>query len=509
MHNDLDIVICSIPRMSIYYPPAAPAILKACVEEKGFTCKTIDFVIRLHQKFFNKPIWAKIDNWLILSDLHDPEILDIMKEEITEWAKEISNLNPKWLGISVFSYESHKITRLFCSIMKRVNPNIKIVLGGMGVTDDANNFAPNLKNLGIINEYIRGDAEESLIQLLSNEVIDMSQLENLNKYPFPNWSDYDLDLYKYQKSAQNKRTTNQKDIWQGYGNEWYRTDEILTLPIVGSRGCVRSCSFCDVPKLWPKYKNRDAQNIADEIIQNYEKYNVQRFHFSDSLINGNMKNFRDLCKILAEYRTKHNADFTITGQYIIRSYNRETDEDYAIMAAAGFSILEVGVESGSESVRFHMGKKYTNHDIDIFIDRVYRYGMKALFLIIVGYPTETEKDFQDTLDMLTRYKRYRDNGTLIEACLGGTLRVEPQSELAKDPMLHFIPMNNQTNDDLLWIYDGNPDLNLKERIRRRLILMEHAQKLNYLSPSNDQEILLLRSKWQTLKEYDSIVVSNA
>ena len=82
MHNDLDIVICSIPRMSIYYPPAAPAILKACVEEKGFTCKTIDFVIRLHQKFFNKPIWAKIDNWLILSDLHDPEILDIMKSMI-------------------------------------------------------------------------------------------------------------------------------------------------------------------------------------------------------------------------------------------------------------------------------------------------------------------------------------------------------------------------------------------------------------------------------------------
>ena len=43
-----DIVICSIPRMSIYYPPAAPALLKASAEAAGFTAITIDFVIQFH-----------------------------------------------------------------------------------------------------------------------------------------------------------------------------------------------------------------------------------------------------------------------------------------------------------------------------------------------------------------------------------------------------------------------------------------------------------------------------
>ena len=502
MLQNTDILICSIPRMSIYYPPAAPAILKACVEKHGFSCQVIDFVIRFHKKFFETPHWEKIDNWLVIPEYHDQEIFNLLHEEVTAWATEISAINPKWLGISVFSYESHKITRLFVTIMKKVNPRIKIVLGGMGITADSNQFAPNLKLLGLIDAYLLSDGEDSLPQLLADQTPDMRQLEDLDIYPYADWSDYDLDLYKYQKTAQRTKELTGKNIWQGFGNEWYRSDQILTMPIVGSRGCVRNCSFCDVPQLWPKYKTRSAEHIAKEIILNYEKYNVQRFHFTDSLINGNMKNFRALCKILADYRIKNNADFTITGQYIVRPHNNETDQDYEIMAQAGVKILEAGIESGSEAVRFHIGKKFSNQDIDVFLERVHKYNIKVVLLMLVGYPTETEKDFQDTMDLLTKNSHYRDSGTIVEACLGGTLRVEPNSKLAEDPMIHFIPMENNKQDDLLWVYKNNPDLTLKERIRRRLILLDHAEKLKYLSPTNAQEILYLQAKWQELKNYD-------
>jgi hypothetical protein len=80
--------------------------------------------------------------------------------------------------------------------------------------------------------------------------------------------------------------------------------------------------------------------------------------------------------------------------------------------------------------------------------------------------------------------------------------VEPNSKLAQDPMIHFIPMENNKQDDLLWVYKNNPDLTLKERIRRRLVLLDHAEKLKYLSPTNAQEILYLQAKWQELKSYD-------
>jgi hypothetical protein len=64
-------------------------------------------------------------------------------------------------------------------------------------------------------------------------------------------------------------------------------------------------------------------------------------------------------------------------------------------------------------------------------------------------------------------------------------------------------MENNKQDDLLWVYKNNPDLTLKERIRRRLILLDHAEKLKYLSPTNAQEILYLQAKWQELKNYDN------
>ena len=497
--TQLDIAICSVPRMSLYYPPSAPAVLKGSLNKAGFTCKAFDFVIRFHNRFFYTDHWDKIDNWLSIPNLNNIETLDLVKPEVESWATDLVSQNPRWIGISVFSYESHKMAKLLCMSIKKIS-NCKIVLGGMGITDDANMFAANLKFQGLCDEYILGDGEDALVNLLNNQSSsEFNRIQDLDQYPFPIWDDYDLDQYKTSKIKQNELRVRGKSIWQGYGNAWYRSDEILTLPIVGSRGCVRKCSFCDIPTLWPKYQTRSAQNIADEIIKSYEEYGVQRFHFTDSLINGNLKNFRKLSEILANYRTTNNADFTMTGQFIIRSHHSETDNDYEIMSAAGFKILEVGIESGSQGVRWHMGKKFTDEDIDVFMERLSKHGMMVVFLMIVGYPTETLDDFQATVDMLTRYKPYLESGTIVEACLGGTLRIEPNTSLSRDSNVIFQLDTNGKKDDLNWVYQTNPDLTLKERIRRRLVLMTHAQELGYLSPTNHQEILYLQSKWKQIQ----------
>jgi hypothetical protein len=333
-------------------------------------------------------------------------------------------------------------------------------------------------------------------------------LANLDNWPHADFSDYNLDLYKSNKQRKNKISTNKMDVWQGYGNAWYRSDEILTLPLVGSRGCVRKCSFCDIPFLWPKYKTRSAENIAQEVIEQYAQHDVQRFHFTDSLINGNQKNFRKLAEILAAYRTKNSADFTITGQYICRSEEFESQEYYNLLSSAGFKILEIGIESGSEAVRWHMGKKFYNRDVDVLVERLHNANMKAVLLFIVGYPTETADDFRQTMDMLTKYQPYVENGTVVEACLGGTQHIDPNSALGKDP--HIITsIDSKGNTDYFnWTYTKNPELTFKERIRRRLVIMEHAQSLGYLSPTNNQEIAILRKRWKSINENDNTVKNN-
>ena len=47
----IDCVICSIPFIEYYLPPAAPAVLKGHLETKGFTVKTFDFNISVKEKF--------------------------------------------------------------------------------------------------------------------------------------------------------------------------------------------------------------------------------------------------------------------------------------------------------------------------------------------------------------------------------------------------------------------------------------------------------------------------
>ena len=498
-----DIVICSIPRMSIYYPPAAPALLKASAEAAGFSAVTVDFVIQFHDKYFGTSKWDQLDQWLVL-ETNDPESYSIMKQEADSWADQLLSHNPSWIGISVFSFESHKIAKLLCMSIRKKSTKVKIVLGGSGISGDVYNIEAQYKENKLCDEIITGDGERSIVELLQETYKQkMDRLDELDSWPYADYSDYDLDLYKANKKRSTKITTNKMDVWQGYGNAWYRSDEILTLPLVGSRGCVRKCTFCDIPSLWPKYKTRSAENIAQEVIAQYEQHNVQRFHFTDSLINGNQKNFRKLAEILSEYRTRTGADFTITGQYICRSAEFESQEYYNLLSSAGFKILEIGIESGSEAVRWHMGKKFSNIDVDVLLERLHNSNMKAVLLLIVGYPTETKDDFQQTMDMLTKYQPYVENGTIVEACLGGTQHIEPNSQLGRDPDIVKGVDANGDIDYYNWIYTKNPELTFKERIRRRLVIMEHAQSLGYLSPTNNQEIAILRKRWNSIDEFSN------
>ena len=40
-----------------------------------------------------------------------------------------------------------------------------------------------------------------------------------------------------------------------------------------------------------------------------------------------------------------------------------------------------------------------------------------------------------------------------------------------------------------------------KRIKRRVCLMKHAEQLGYMSPTNQQEMLYLKSKWESLKDH--------
>ena len=112
-----------------------------------------------------------------------------------------------------------------------------------------------------------------------------------------------------------------------------------------------------------------------------------------------MKHFRDLCRELSSRPKKIKWE----AQFIVRDQKTFSQEDFDNLKNSGCNGLEMGLEAGNEEVRNHMRKKFTNEDIKYFVDNLGKRNITMKFLLIVGYPTETEKMFEDTLQLLSEF----------------------------------------------------------------------------------------------------------
>ena len=456
----LDIVIISVPGVMRKSPQAAPALLKGSVEAAGFTCSTIDFNIRFYQD-------VKESNALetyFATGLNEEE-QDRASALVEGWTKDILKLNPKFIGISVFTYQNRVATRLFCQHIRRLS-NVKIILGGQGLSDGGilgtSGFGKKMYDEKLTDFWVRSEGEISLVELLKNNIDypginsdTFKQIDDLDSIPFPNYDDYELDLYEFK-----------------------------TLPITGSRGCVRACSFCDIHDHWD-YRYRTGQNMADEVLYLNKKYNVNEFNFTDSLINGNLKEFKKFTKIIADFNRNSADPIRWSSQFIIRSSGQVNEQYWQDIAESGGSKLAIGVETGSDNVRTHMNKKFTNQDLDYTITMLDKYKITCTFLMIIGYPTETEQDFQETLDLFTRYKKYTHIITNIT--IGSTLAILPGTPLYNNSKKFNIEVDKYENN---WIALDNPELTLERRIQRRYVLKDHVLKLGYTIPVDSAEHML-------------------
>jgi hypothetical protein len=113
-------------------------------------------------------------------------------------------------------------------------------------------------------------------------------------------------------------------------------------------------------------------------------------------------------------------------------------------------------------------------------------------------------DFQETLKFFEEFHPYAYDKTILEIDLGATLRITPNTPLFEKMNsvgIEYIK-TNESYDDLLWFNNNNVGLSLKERIKRRLLLGKHVQKLGYSIMAQENNLRYLWSKWQQLKNFE-------
>ena len=454
----MKIALVSTPSQNYWHPSPSIVFLKGVLNRHNISSTCFDLNHAFLTQFGDDAI-----DWCESGNNYNNAYADF----IDEYANKLAGY--EWIGVSVFTLNSQIFTKLFLEIIRKKFPTAKIILGGAGITNNHSDlhtismqFGDDMIRSNLADYVVRGEGDRALPAILKGEDYFFPQMDDLSNMPIPDYSDIDFSLYSRP-----------------------------TLIVTGSRGCVRQCTFCDVHANWKKYKYRPGKEVANEMIHQYYTYGINRFHFSDSLVNGSLKEFRIFCKELAAAK----LPIEWRGQFIFR--NGMTDEDWDNLAASGCKGLWIGIESGSDAVRWHMKKKFTNEDMYKSIHALGKRKINMLYLLIVGYPTETEEDFEDTLELLRQsvdYKKWVEVRCNIAMLM-------PDTEIHEDKNLWHGDVQLWRS----WTKDGELTYKVRYERWKRLQNLVIELGLNGDKRIHQQEKLILR---KLEKENERILVNN-
>lgn len=172
-------------------------------------------------------------------------------------------------------------------------------------------------------------------------------------------------------------------------------------------GCDEFCTYCIVPYTRGKERSRRKEYIISEVEdlvkrgyqevtligQNVNSYGLDftdsKYTFPDLL--------RDLSKIdipRIRFTTSHPKDFSNELIDVISECDNL------------MPYIHLPVQSGSNKVLKKMNRKYTKEQYLDLVDRIYKRipDVSITTDIIVGFPTETEEDFEETMDLVRKAK---------------------------------------------------------------------------------------------------------
>ncbi len=177
-------------------------------------------------------------------------------------------------------------------------------------------------------------------------------------------------------------------------------------------GCNNFCTYCIVPYVRGRERSRKSQKILEEIQnlaeqgykevtllgQNVNSYMVveREKGIADSEINSFAKLLRAVAQIdkieKINFISPHPKDFTDDVIEAIRDIDKIS------------RIVHLPLQSGNSKVLKEMNRKYTKEQYLALVDKM-KQQIPNLMLstdIIVGFPGETDEEFEDTLDVVRR-----------------------------------------------------------------------------------------------------------
>ena len=199
-------------------------------------------------------------------------------------------------------------------------------------------------------------------------------------------------------------------------------------------GCDEFCTYCIVPYTRGKERSRRKEYIIEEVRdlvsrgykeitllgQNVNSYGLDFENYNYSFANL-LEDLSDLGVPRIRFTTSHPKDFS---DDLIDVIKRKSN----VMPH-----IHLPVQSGSNKVLKKMNRKYTKEQYLDLVDRIYKNipNVSLTTDIIVAFPTETEEDFLETMD-LVRKSRFEGAFTFVYSRRKGTPAATYESNIPDD-----------------------------------------------------------------------------
>jgi hypothetical protein len=371
----------------------------------------------------------------------------LFKEHVLD---SIVSEKPGLVGISVTATSQVMPAFTLARLLKEVNRDIHITMGGSVFTKLIDNLQENHTLFELVDSFIVFEGEHALLGLIEQldgkkdfskvpnlvyregnqiRVNEPFHIEDINSLPTPDYDGFPLDQY---------------------------LAPMRVLPLQGSRGCYwRKCTFCNLHIDNLRFRLRNLDLVLEDIEKLKEKYNTEYMFFSDECMP--VKQLENMSSRLID------DGIDIKWMAGVR-FDKGLTKDVLIKAReAGCLKMVFGLESSNKRVLSLMEKGIETEITKNIIDYCLDVDIAIHMYVIVGFPSETREEALETLDFVISNKRYLESkGASCLACL---FELEKHAPIMRDPGKYGLTkIGHPKQDDLSlgFFYETNEGMTPEE-----------------------------------------------
>ena len=304
------------------------------------------------------------------------------------------------IGISAMFSNNWLFDRYLIDFLGERFPDAIVIAGGESITAMAEIAIRQTRRLAVC---VLGEGEETIVELLANlvnkkDLADVNgiayrcqetgqavfttrrtRLKNVDEIPLPAWEYFPVDNY------------------QKYEVKWGITKQ-KSLPLLATRGCPYSCTFCSSPQMWgTRYYMREPMHIIKEMEYLMATYGITNFDFYD---------------LTAILKKSWIIEFTneiiqrkldITWELPVGTRSEVIDDQVAHnLYLSGCRQVTYAPETGSNKMLKLIKKKVKISNMLQSMRYSYKEKMFINLNMIIGLPDETHADLWHTIWFLLR-----------------------------------------------------------------------------------------------------------